>query len=973
MFSSAMTAPHLIADRFRPWVKGASLLAAAIGAAASISHIANIAGFFRIFAAQPPIQLSTAIAFLACAAALQALLAVRHQLARGLAAVGLVIGLATLLEYLIGVNLGVDIVLPVMAELETAEVFPGRMSAAVALCVVMVGAAILELSSLRPKPEARKVAGVLGSITTVLAVLVLCGYATNLLAGLRFNYVTAMPVAAALALFGLGSSIVLAAWHHPTALSAFPAWVPAGAGAGVLVATLLLAGGLSIAERDRAMEQVAQQSAAVRYLVTDRVEETLRPLRQLGTFTDSAGSLNFYEWTTLARRALTTPGIVAIEWVGDDFVPRAQTPSALWSRLAPRELGTLFAAWPVDQRRRADAAFLVSIASPPMLIAAVPACAAVRCNGVTLAVLEPGRLLTAILDNSSPGYQAEVDLNGLPVYPERRSERSSEWMVDADTVALGLRWTVRIRPESQTLSALVSELPTVVAGLGFIVSALLVATLQLVQSSFTMARRAERDRIATAIEGFHEGIWELSLPSGEGVRSPGLWRQLGLDPDKVSAHDGPRVWNSMIHPDDRNKLGRAVSDHVAGRTESIDVEYRIEGREGWHWMTERGRTVEWDERQQPSRLLGTVSDVTDRKHAAEQLASSERRFRAVFNSGFQFESLLDLECNVIESNQTSLEFGGLAIEDVQGRPFWAAGWWTHSAVSQERLRDACRDAASGKTVQYQDEVRGAHDRRALIDFSLKPIVDADGRVVQLLAEGRDITERKRAEDAVREMDSLGAIGRMAARVAHEINNPLAGIQNSFLLIKDAVPPSHPYFSYVGAIEREIARIASVTRQLYESFRPESDSTSDSSVAVVISDAVTMLKQVNRAAQVSIEVDTSRAPPIMAIPSPLLRQTVYNLVQNAVEASPPGGTVRVAAWRDGDIFWLAVADQGPGVPVEMRERIFEPFISTKRGLATAGMGLGLSLVRRSVQAMGGWIEVDDGADGGAEFRVRLPIT
>jgi signal transduction histidine kinase len=130
--------------------------------------------------------------------------------------------------------------------------------------------------------------------------------------------------------------------------------------------------------------------------------------------------------------------------------------------------------------------------------------------------------------------------------------------------------------------------------------------------------------------------------------------------------------------------------------------------------------------------------------------------------------------------------------------------------------------------------------------------------------------------------------------------------------------------------------------------------------------------VNRKSQVKIEVDAGGAPGVLPVPSALLRQAVYNLVQNAVEASPPGGIVKVRAWVERSVFWLSVRDQGPGVPDEMKEKIFEPFMTTKRELKTAGMGLGLSLVRRSVQALGGRIEIHDADGGGAEFRIRLSL-
>jgi signal transduction histidine kinase len=126
--------------------------------------------------------------------------------------------------------------------------------------------------------------------------------------------------------------------------------------------------------------------------------------------------------------------------------------------------------------------------------------------------------------------------------------------------------------------------------------------------------------------------------------------------------------------------------------------------------------------------------------------------------------------------------------------------------------------------------------------------------------------------------------------------------------------------------------------------------------------------------VRITVDLEGAPATVRLPDAILRSAVYNLVQNAVEASPPGGVVELAATVEAGGFVLRVRDRGPGVPDEIRERVFEPFFTTKAAtLRTGGMGLGLSLVRRSVQALGGLVEIHDRPGGGTEFVVRLPFT
>lgn len=294
-----------------------------------------------------------------------------------------------------------------------------------------------------------------------------------------------------------------------------------------------------------------------------------------------------------------------------------------------------------------------------------------------------------------------------------------------------------------------------------------------------------------------------------------------------------------------------------------------------------------------------------------------------------------------------------------------------------RVRDTLADHLTGRSEAYAAQYR-VRDRAGewhwVIDRGRVVERSGTGAPVRMLGISADVTVRKRAEDALREAQSLTTMGRLAARVAHEINNPLAGIQNAFTLIKDAVPENHPHRPYVGAIEREIGRIAGVTRQLYETYRPEENPSGDASVSSVVGDAVALLQQLNRESRVRLTVDLAGAPPIVRLPDALLRQAVYNLVQNAIDASPPGGSVVVTALAEPGIFLLKVRDQGPGVPSDIRERIFEPFFSTKAGtLRTGGMGLGLAMVRQSVQAFGGRIDIVDPPEGGAEFVVRLPLT
>jgi hypothetical protein len=517
-----------------------------------------------------------------------------------------------------------------------------------------------------------------------------------------------------------------------------------------------------------------------------------------------------------------------------------------------------------------------------------------------------------------------------------------------------------------------TALPTAVLFMGLAVAALLPITLRLGQTAWRSAREAERARLSLALERATDGIWEWDLSTGMATRSPGLLRHLDYDPAQV----GPDIdaWLSLVHPDDRARVEHDLGAHVAGRRPSFEAEYRVRSGTGaWHVIVDRGRVVDRAADGAPTRMLGISADVTEAREAVAAREASERRFRAIFDSGFQFQLLLDCEGKVLEVNKVALERAGVAAGDVTGRYGWETLWWQHNLEAQGVLRGACDEASSGRTRVYEQEITDQHGGTIILEMAVKPILDADGKASQILVEGRDITERRRAEAALQEVDTLTTMGRVAARVAHEINNPLAGIQSSFLLIKDAVPPSHPHFKYVGAIEREVGRIARVTRLLYETYRPEQESSGDASLHTIVSDAVAFLEQVNRASRLRIAVDLDGVPPVVPFPAAMLRQVVYNLVQNAADASPTGATVQVRGRVAAGALTLSVSDQGPGVPPELRERIFEPFFTTKdRQVRTGGMGLGLALVRRTVAAAQGEVRVDEAEGGGARFTVVLPF-
>lgn len=144
--------------------------------------------------------------------------------------------------------------------------------------------------------------------------------------------------------------------------------------------------------------------------------------------------------------------------------------------------------------------------------------------------------------------------------------------------------------------------------------------------------------------------------------------------------------------------------------------------------------------------------VNERQRAERSLRIAEKRFRAVFNQTFQFSGLLSPEGKLLEANQSALDFIGVNSEDVLNTDYWETPWWSHSSEVQERIKDAIERAKAGEMVRLEEEVRG-QDANATVDFSVKPVFDEGDKVVFLLSEARDISERKKAEQAITEREA----------------------------------------------------------------------------------------------------------------------------------------------------------------------------------------------------------------------------
>ena len=428
----------------------------------------------------------------------------------------------------------------------------------------------------------------------------------------------------------------------------------------------------------------------------------------------------------------------------------------------------------------------------------------------------------------------------------------------------------------------------------------------------TATKRAERElaaseeRFALAVRGSKAGIWDWDVATGVMYCSPRLRELFGLEDGEITEAMGR--FEARLHPDDRARVMKALNDHLAART-PYDVEYRFRAGPGEYvWVQARGQAL-WDEAGRPTRMAGSISDISRRKQIEEQLRAQNLRLQEMALSERQAHEALKLaQCRMVET----AKLAGLG------------------------------QMVAGVAHEINNPLAFVVNNLAVLQRDLESIL----AYVSLYAEADPLLADARPE--------------LAARLAEyrdhvDMDYTLANLANLLQRTR-------------GGLDR----IQQIVKGLRTFARLDEGDLGVADLNDGIATTVDIILGHARKKDVRVELDLRPLPAVSCYPAKI-NQVVMNLVVNAIDACAEGGVVVLRSRVDGggDAVLIEVVDDGCGVAPAIRDKIFDPFFTTKP--VGVGTGLGLSISYAIVQDHGGSIEVDPAPGGrGTRFAVRLPV-
>lgn len=301
----------------------------------------------------------------------------------------------------------------------------------------------------------------------------------------------------------------------------------------------------------------------------------------------------------------------------------------------------------------------------------------------------------------------------------------------------------------------------------------------------------------------------------------------------------------------------------------------------------------------------------------------------------------------------------------------------HDAQHQRSLLKAVQDATSDGRQQAELELSRSRGARFIASVTLTPIRKTEGEPLGYLIIGRDLTAERRNEEHMRQMqarlahnEKIAALGRMAAQVAHEVKNPLAGLRLYSLHLKGKVSGklADNEMALVDKIIDGINQLSDTAEQVLNFARPITLARRRVDLNRIISDSLSLLEPQLTANRIAVKLKLAGSSLYAMLDEPSIRSTLINLMLNSIQAMEEGGELEVSTNVCEGVLRLSIADTGCGMSEDQMRNVFEPFYTTK----SQGLGLGMSFASTVIERHGGEVAVESRLNEGTNIKITLPV-
>jgi PAS domain S-box-containing protein len=445
--------------------------------------------------------------------------------------------------------------------------------------------------------------------------------------------------------------------------------------------------------------------------------------------------------------------------------------------------------------------------------------------------------------------------------------------------------------------------------------------------------------------------------------NPVLAHSWEMTPEEMHGHG----WQRRVHPDDLDSLleGWLAANKAARSYEHI---FRVLLPSGEiRWMHGRS-TIVCNTDGQPVASVGTTDDITRQRRADDALRMSEAELRALTDQLPVALLYVDAQGKCRRANLAFEAWFNMSREEIVTRDFEYFVRRGDGKQYEADVRRAWTQASQGTPARFEKVIH-VHGRRRIIDATYTPDIDPQGHICGVILLLHDITERRALEEQFRHAQKMEAIGRLAGGIAHDFNNILSVMNGYARILQHELGGSERLGHMAGEIHRAGERAARLTQQLLAFSRKQISQPRVIRADDLLRDDETMLRRLI-SDSVFLEMHPAAGDACIEVDPHRFSQVLLNLVVNARDAMPHGGTLAIKTSVEHRSVLIRVEDTGCGMPDEVKERLFEPFFTTKE--EGKGTGLGLATAYGIIREAGGNISVKSTESVGSVFTIALPI-